>query len=210
VTVLSVDGLAKRWDASSGLPPVSFELDPGELLAVRGRSGTGKSTLLSILAGWCPQDAGTVVRHGEWGEGDAWRRWEHTAVVPQVMALQPELSVLENVTLAARTRVRREAEQAAMQLFEELDVAALADRSPGETSMGQQQRITIARALIAAPTLLLIDEPTSHQDDGHAALVIEAVRRCTKGGTAAIVVTHDHRADAHTERVLTLSPIDET
>src|SRR6187549_2100457 len=151
MTILTVDGLAKRWDASSGLPAVSFELGAGELLAVRGRSGTGKSTLLSILAGWCPPDTGTVVRHGEWGEGETWRRWEHTAVVPQVMALQPELSVLENVSMASPALSRQQAEQAALALFEELDVAALAARSPAETSMGQQQRITVARALIAAP-----------------------------------------------------------
>ena len=147
--VLTASGISKRWDASSGLEPVTFSIGSGQLAVVKGRSGSGKSTLLAILAGWCAADGGDIVRFGPWSEGDAWRRWSHTSVVPQVLANVPELSVRENIELplrlagVARDEVRRRA--AAVSAM--LDLDEQLDRPPGEISVGQQQRLAVARAV---------------------------------------------------------------
>ena len=164
--ILSLRDVTKRWGGSSGLEPISIDVAAGELIVVQGRSGSGKSTLLAILAGWCDADAGRVDRFGDWGVGGAWREWRHTSVVPQVLANVAELSVRENVAMPLRLAgaSSHDATATADDVIDRLALGEQAARRPGEISVGQQQRLAVARAVAMPTTLLLADEPTSHQD----------------------------------------------
>jgi putative ABC transport system ATP-binding protein len=203
---LGVDGVAKWWASECGLRPVSFEIAAGELAVVRGRSGSGKSTLLAVVAGWCPPDAGTVRIDGHDVSPAALARtsWNHVAVVPQVLALVPELTLSENLGVAATGRSRRDRRSLADTFLERLDLSALADRFPAEVSMGQQQRAAVARAVIAAPAVVLADEPTSHQDPDHAAVVIAALLACAADGGAVLVASHDQQVAQAASQIIEL------
>jgi putative ABC transport system ATP-binding protein len=204
--VLRTESITKRWDAVSGLAPLTFAARPGELVMVRGRSGSGKSTLLALLVGWCEPDAGIIHREGSWAAGDRWRLWESTAIVPQVLSPLAELSVAENVGLVLQLagRRREEARDQTRAVLEALDLDALADRAATEISLGQQQRLAVARAIVARPAVLLADEPTSHQDEGHASRVLDAIVACARAGSAVIVASHDELVHERADQVVDL------
>jgi putative ABC transport system ATP-binding protein len=204
--VVRAQGLAKRWDAASGLSAVSFAAHVGEMVVVRGRSGSGKSTLLALLAGWCAPDMGSVERVGAWAADGAWWRWNGTAVVPQVLSPITELSVAENTELPLRLAgtSRDDAGPPVHAVLESLDLEELAGRAATETSMGQQQRLAVARAAVVRPALLLADEPTSHQDARHARMVLDALRSCAESGSAVVVATHEELVQAAADRVVDL------
>ena len=192
-------GAAHMWAPDAGLHPIDLRVEIGELVVVRGRSGSGKSTLLALLAGLCQPDAGTVLVLGEPPRQDM--PWSRVAIVPQVLALAAELSIAENIVDCA-------AEQGAEALADamrRLDLEELADRTTSAVSMGQQQRAAIARAMIAAPRLLLADEPTSFQDDGHTAGVAAALRHAAHSGSGVLAATHDPAMVAAADRVVDLT-----
>jgi ABC-type lipoprotein export system ATPase subunit len=162
-----------RGHAVSALRPTSLSVRAGDVLAVTGPSGTGKSTLVSILAGWDRPSAGTVDRPAR------------TVFVPQRLALFDTLTVLDNIALAAEDR--REEVQA---LAAALGVDHLLDRFPGEVSLGERQRVGLARALHARAAVTILDEPTAHQDADHARLVLDVVTALPPGA-AVVVATHD-------------------
>lgn len=196
MSVLVVEGVEKWWDATSGLRRLSLRIDAGELVVVRGRSGSGKSTLLALVAGWCSPDTGTITVDGD--AGVAGLPWSAVAIVPQVLGLVPELTVRENVADGASLPTAVEA------ALDALDLVSFAGRPPAETSMGQQQRAAIARAVAASPLVLLADEPTSHQDAGHVASVVAVLRAVADAGTAVLVATHDESVVAAATRVIDL------
>ena len=198
--------LAKRWDDNAGLKPFSFTLSSGELVVVRGRSGSGKSTLLSLLAGWIDPDGGTLVRCGPWGEGGADLTWRGTAILPQVIATIAELTMTENVALPLRLSgiARLTANERGRHMLERLGLADEVDRAASDTSLGQQQRMALARAAIIEPVVLLADEPTSHQDAGHIATVLELLRSMVNDGTCIVVASHDAAVADIADRVLDL------
>ncbi len=189
VVVRAVD-LTKSWPGGGGLAPIDFELVSGQVTVLRGRSGSGKSTLLSILAGWSQPSAGHVERDSS----ASVESWVGTAMVPQAHGLTPELSVIENIELPLRLRGGIERGELATRLADlmtALDIAELARRLPHELSLGQRQRVAVARALVARPALLLIDEPTSHQDADHASALLAAIAAATHAGAATLIATHD-------------------
>ena len=200
---LRVDSVGKRWSAGSALRPVSFDVSAGELVVVRGRSGSGKSTLLAILAGWCAADTGQVFVDGEARPLER-QPWSVTAVVPQVLALVPELTLQENVASVLdapeRRSIRRPGAARVDELFAALDLTELARRFPAEVSMGQQQRTAVARAVAVDAAVVLADEPTSHQDRDHADSVVAALRAAAERRSAVVVASHDAAvvAAAHT------------
>ena len=198
--------LGKRWSDDAGLKPISFTLSSGELVVVRGRSGSGKSTLLALLAGWVAADAGRLERLGPWGENGVERTWRGTAIMPQVLAPIAELTMTENVALPLRLSGLSwpDARRRARAILDELDLTDEADRAATDSSLGQQQRMALARAAVIAPIVLLADEPTSHQDAGHIATVLGLVRRVVAAGTCAVVASHDPAVAAIADRVLDL------
>lgn len=177
------DGLAKSYDGAVALREASLEVRAGQLAVVVGRSGSGKSTLLMLLGGWLEPDRGTCEPQAH--------AWREVAYVPQRFGLAPELTVEQNVGLPARLAGREPRQE----LLAALDLVELRDRLPAEISIGQQQRVAIARALQLSPRVLLVDEPTSHQDADHAEIVWASLRAAASAGTACLVATHELDAE---------------
>lgn len=171
-TVTAVDG-------------VSLELSSGTMVALIGPSGSGKTTLLNLIVGGDDPDEGVI-------EGPSTRTdWSKVAIVPQTLGLLPELTMRENIGLPMRLGARCVTDpEAAMHL---LGIGPLADRPPVETSLGEQQRAAVARALVTSPALLVADEPTSHQDGAHADAIVDALAGVAAGGSCVFVATHDTR-----------------
>jgi ABC-type lipoprotein export system ATPase subunit len=193
---------AERVHAVAG---IDLALFPGELVALVGPSGSGKSSLLGVLAGWEPPDAGqlTWAASGRGAPG-----WAELATVPQALGLLDDLSVRENVALPVRLSLgrRRATEGRTEELLGLFGLAELADRSPSETSLGQQQRAAVARALVLTPQLVLADEPSAHQDAAWVHDVFAALRQVVHDrGAACLVATHDPDALRFADRVLHLA-----
>jgi putative ABC transport system ATP-binding protein len=190
--VVVIEQLTKRYAGTTVVDRASLDVRAGELAVLLGRSGSGKSTLLMAAGGWLEPDDGRARTPGA--------RWHETAQLAQRFGLLPELSVAENVGLPLR--LRGSADDARVSdVLARLGLVELADRLPGETSIGQQQRTALARAVADHPKALLADEPTSHQDAGSAALVWRALDEACADGTACLVATHDEAAASHADRV---------
>jgi ABC-type lipoprotein export system ATPase subunit len=174
-----------------------------------------------VLAGWEPPDAGELTwaaapapisRGTPSGFPGLLRRggpgWSELATVPQALGLLDDLTVRENVALPVRLRLgpRRATEGRTEELLGLFGLAELADRSPSETSLGQQQRAAVARALVLTPQLVLADEPSAHQDAAWVHDVFAALRQVVHDrGAACLVATHDPDALAFADRVLRLA-----
>ena len=157
-----------------------------------GPSGAGKTTLLNLVLDWESPDEGAVERR-------IGVEWTEIGVLPQSLGLIDELSVAENVSLPARLSG---AEDHSAELMDWLEVSELAGRRPSETSLGQQQRVALVRAMSARPALVVADEPTSHQDERRALLVGRVLERSARNGSACLVATHDDRLAALADRVV--------
>ncbi|MDT7548768.1 MAG: putative transport system ATP-binding protein [Actinomycetota bacterium] len=189
------------WLAYGSRPILSgldLTIEEGEQLAVTGRSGSGKTTLLLALAGLLPVGNGRVTLRPP-------RR--DVMYVPQAPSLVPELTALENASLGLRIRGTAPAEALAMAADQlaALGLADATDRLPAELSGGMQQRTALARALVTAPELLLVDEPTGALDRQTAQTVMRVLREaCAAESTALVVATHDPEVAALFERRLVL------
>ena len=206
--LLRVQGLTKRYAARTAISSISFDLWPGEVLAVVGESGSGKSTLLKCVSGQLEPDAGSVhflTRHEGWADihalSEARRRmlartdWGFVHQNP-VEGLRMNVSAGANVgerlmALGQRHfgRIRAEAVHWLMQV--EMDVSRI-DDVPASFSGGMQQRLQIARNLVTRPRLVFMDEPTSGLDVSVQAKLLDLLRGLARRlDLAAIVVTHD-------------------
>ena len=184
----------------------TLRLDPGELVVLSGPSGSGKSVLLDVLGGWAPPDLGTV----RWGDADVPPDWGGLGIVPQALGLMPDLSVWHNLTLPLRLGSGGTGPEAdagrdrAEELLERLRLAHLRRRTPGEISLGEQQRLAVARAAVLGPQIVLADEPTSHQDSASSTAVLEMLREVCAAGGAVLVASHDEDVLRFAERRLRL------
>jgi ABC-type lipoprotein export system ATPase subunit len=209
--ILNANGLSKAYrrgeEVVHALDDVSLALRAGELVGLVGRSGSGKTTLLNVIAGWEHADAGTIERpKGRAGAGSAIFGWDELAVVPQKLGLFDELSVRENLEYPARLHGRlQELRDRIDGLMEDLGIAHLAARYPKETSLGEQQRTAIARALVLSPTLVLADEPTGHQDAVSERRVLEAFGRAAAEGGSCLIATHNVSLAPRLDRVLEMA-----
>ncbi len=210
MSLLSVQGLAKRFGTSTVFADVSFTLAPGELVAVLGESGVGKSTLLNCIAGLEPADAGEVHLHGKplpWHDETALAHWRrrHLGFVFQAFHVLPHLSVAQNVALPLLLLQRPDAARV-QSLLASVGLEGFAERAPRTLSGGQLQRVAIARALVHAPPLVLADEPTGNLDPATAERVIELLAQQVRAaGAACLVATHSQAAAARADRVLRLT-----
>jgi putative ABC transport system ATP-binding protein len=206
--VLNLRNLHHRWPgaAEDGLVIHQLDIAAGRTVFLHGPSGCGKSTLLGLLAGVLPARSGSVALMGQdWaalpaGARDA-RRADHVGVVFQQFNLLPYLSVLDNVLLPCRFSLRRalrcagSPRAAAQELLRRMGLPEpLWARRADALSVGQQQRVAAARALIGGPELVLADEPTSALDgplrEGFMALLLQA---CAAAGSTLVFVSHDER-----------------
>jgi putative ABC transport system ATP-binding protein len=209
--ILAGEGLTKVYTRGTehihALDDVGLALRPGEVAGLVGRSGSGKTTLLNVLAGWERPDRGTLSWLGEGARTDlASLPWGRLAVVPQSFGLMDELTIRENVEYPARLGAVLGARRGrAHTLLGDLGLEHLADRLPFETSIGEQQRAAVARALVLSPQLLLADEPTGHQDAAWSDKVLALMKEAAAGGTCCLVATHNTDAVPYFDVVHTMS-----
>jgi putative ABC transport system ATP-binding protein len=204
---------ARGTESVHALDGVDLTVSAGEFVALVGPSGSGKSTLLALLCGWETADSGTLAYDGALaGRAPESFGWPELALVPQALGLVPDLSLLDNVLLPARVRgalARKEssageAQARARDLLEDFGLDHLADRYPHQASLGEQQRVAVARALLLRPAVLLADEPTAHQDRRHADGLLDALTAAAGAGSAVLVATHDEIAWSRADRVLSM------
>lgn len=213
-TIVSAKNLVKKFgtgaEARTVLDGVSLDIRAGEFVSIMGPSGSGKSTLLYALSGMDTVDGGSVRFRGEELSGmkearlaDARRR--SMGFVFQQPTLLKVLSVGDNVALPAlreKSASTAAVRAKARSLMERVGIAELADRDVTRVSGGQLQRAGICRALMNDPVIVFGDEPTGALNSAAADGIMDILEEIHAGGTAVVLVTHDARVAARTERVL--------
>ena len=214
--LLTADGLRKAYKTEAGelevLRGVSLSVREGEMVAVVGESGTGKSTLLHLLGALDRPSAGSVEYRGRdvFAQSDdrlAQFRNEEVGFVFQFHHLLPEFSALENVAMPAMIggkALRGETEARARALLEGFGLGERLRHRPAQLSGGEQQRVAIARALMNRPGLVLADEPTGNLDGPTAERLHLEIRRLADEGQAFVVVTHNPALASLADRTLHL------
>ncbi|WP_135452970.1 ABC transporter ATP-binding protein [Mycobacterium sp. DL99] len=190
------------------LDGIDFALHAGEFVVVSGPSGSGKSTLLHTAGGLDQPDEGTATVAGQdmWtmstGARAAFRR-RNLGFVFQFFNLVPTLSAVENVSLplVLDGMPARSADARARQLLDRVGLGDRARHRPAEMSGGQMQRVAVARALVAGPSIVLADEPTGNLDSHSSVGVLDLLRSLSEeDGTAVVLVTHDQTAAGYGTR----------
>jgi ABC-type lipoprotein export system ATPase subunit len=230
--VLRLEGVGKTYrrgdEQVNVLVDFDFILDAGEFVVVTGPSGAGKSTLLHVAGGLDAPDSGTVAVTGQdvWsmstGARAAFRR-RNLGFVFQFFNLVPMLTAVENVSLplVLDGMPARSADARAEELLERVGLGDRARHRPAELSGGQMQRVAVARALVARPSIILADEPTGNLDSHSSTEVLDLLRSLSdEDGAAVVMVTHDpaaarygsrelHLVDGRATAVDVAAPIDE-
>jgi ABC-2 type transport system ATP-binding protein len=195
VSAIRVRGVTKQFGSRTALRGVSFEAQAGERLAIIGPNGAGKTTLLSILAGLQRPDAGDVA------PGPREVGW-----VPQQPAVYSKLSVIENLRLFARLERIADVEAVVARMLEQTDLGERADDELSQLSGGNRQRVNIAVGLLAAPPVVLLDEPSSSLDPRQRERLWEFISALAADGTTVVFSTHNvTEAERYADRVLVLA-----
>jgi lipoprotein-releasing system ATP-binding protein len=216
MSLVSVSALIKSYQVGSQaihvLRGLVLEVEAGEMVAIVGASGVGKSTLLHLLGGLDRADSGTI----RIGDGDVTRlpdaelvafRNRHVGFVFQFHHLLPEFSALENAEMPLRIArlPATEGRPRARRLLERVGLGDRLDHRPGMLSGGEQQRVAVARALVMQPTLLLADEPTGDLDEETADTLHGLLRDMhAEFGLTSVIATHNPRLAAACDRTLRL------
>ncbi|MDD0812757.1 ABC transporter ATP-binding protein [Curvibacter sp. RS43] len=191
---------------------VSFQVAPGEFVAIVGDSGVGKSTLLNCLAGLDHWDQGRILVHGtdlasmDDNARALWRRAQ-VGFVFQAFHVLPHLDVAQNVALPLMLLGQHgpDAQARVQSLLDTVGLGGLGSRLPQQLSGGQLQRVAMARALVHRPGLLLADEPTGNLDPDTAQRILDVLQtQSREQGAALVLVTHSETAAARADRVLRL------
>ena len=190
--VLVVDNLQRRFGDLLAVDAVSFHISPGETFGLLGPNGTGKTTTISMVAGLIPADGGTVTVAGEPmipGSVDPKR---HIGLVPQDLAIYPELTARENLTFFGKLQGMRGSTLKA-RTAEVLELIGLTDRAKDATkeySGGMKRRLNIGIGLLHRPALLILDEPTVGVDPQSRNAILESVEALSGEGMAVLYTTH--------------------
>ncbi|MGC4030520.1 MAG: ABC transporter ATP-binding protein [Tepidisphaeraceae bacterium] len=217
---LLLENIAKRYTAPDGststvLDVERFELLDGEQVALLGGSGTGKTTLLHSIAGIVQPDAGRIVFAPQGidivalpeADRDVFRG-RNIGYIFQTHHLLPGFTALENVLLGLTFTGRAPDREWAKHLLTEVGLGERLDYKPAKMSVGQQQRVAVARALANRPKLVLADEPTGALDPATAQQVLDLIRQlCREVGASLILVTHDLSIANQLERVVKLNEL---
>lgn len=210
--MIEVKQLEKTYYRGDGTPvpalkDVSFSIEDGEFVTIRGKSGSGKSSLLNILGCLDTPTAGNYLLAGE----DVSRyddqqrshlRGRQIGFVFQSFNLLPRTTALENVEVPALYSDKPVDRSKALALLERVGLGDRADHFVTELSGGEQQRVAIARALMNDPPMLLADEPTGNLDSTAGESVMELLKELNRDGRTIVVVTHDDATAAYADREL--------
>ena len=215
--MLELDALVKRYPQGDGEPiiavdGVSMAVAEGELVALYGPSGSGKTTLLMMIAALLAPDSGVVSLNGREVSSlpprEAARyRMHELGFVRQSFELIPGASALDNAALKllGKSLSTRAARRRVVPMLRRLGLETRLEHRAEQLSMGERQRVMIARALSTDPTLVLADEPTGNLDSERGGEVLDLLSGlCRERGAAVLLVTHDPEATAYADRVLTL------
>ena len=186
-----------------------FLVPPGKLTVIHGRSGSGKSTILNMLAGILKPTGGSVFYddtdlYSMRDEELARFRNLHIGYVPQGRSAVPSLNVLENVALPYAL-YEEDGEEAAAEMMERFGIADLSEVMPDRLSGGELRRMAIARALVRRPEVVFADEPTGDLDDEYTVAVFGALRELTEAGAAVLVVTHEEDAFEYADHIYAMN-----
>jgi len=210
MAVLSVENLKKSYRSPDGgetstiVDVPAFSVEAGQQVALRGSSGSGKTTFLNLVAGILQADSGTITLGGEamTGRAEAKRdrvRAEHLGYVFQTFNLLQGYTALENVMLGMLFGKGADAAYARA-LLERVGLKDRMNYRPRQLSVGQQQRVAVARALANRPNVVLADEPTGNLDHHHAQTALGLIRDlCRENGAALVLVSHDREILAQFE-----------
>jgi lipoprotein-releasing system ATP-binding protein len=216
VAFVEVEGLVKSYVGASGrlevLHGLNLSVERGEMVAIVGASGVGKSTLLHVLGGLDALDGGHVAIGDAaiermTDEARVSFRNQHVGFVFQFHHLLPEFTATENVEMPLFIAGQPAAERRgrAAEMLARVGLANRASHKPGALSGGEQQRVAVARALVCKPSLLLADEPTGNLDEATAADLHRLLRQMhTEHGLTSIIVTHNLTLAATCDRVMRL------
>ncbi len=195
MTPIRIQDVCKRFGGLTALENVSLEVRGGEMFFLLGPSGCGKTTLLRILAGFIPPDAGDIY-FGTERITQLPPRARDAALVFQTYALWPHMSVAKNVAYGLNVRglKRDEVDRRVAKALNLVHMEAFLERRPTQLSGGQQQRVALARALVIEPRVLLLDEPLSNLDARLRDEMREEIRRLhSETGLTMVYVTHDQK-----------------
>ncbi len=218
--VLQIEQLRFGWKPGECLLAIDeLSLGAGESLFLHGPSGSGKSSLLGLIGGVLTADRGSITIQNcamlslSRGQRDAFRA-EHIGFIFQQFNLLPYLNAIDNVLLGLRFAPARRAKLGAVPVREQaialltrlgLPAQSVQGRSASELSVGQQQRVAAARALIGAPAVVIADEPTSALDgDSREAFLKVLFAECVRTGSALLFVSHDRSLESRFDRVVHL------
>lgn len=195
--MLKVSNLYKSFGNQKVLDDISFELESGEVMCLRGKSGAGKTTLIRCICNLDKADKGTISINGieSLADGKPNKAYQNTVgMVSQGFDLFPNMTVMENLILAPVSRklmTKDEAKKAATVLLESLDIGDKADSYPSRLSGGEKQRVAVARACILSPSVLFFDEPTSALDINSTREVANLIEDISARGISVVIITHD-------------------
>ncbi|MDY7100976.1 MAG: ATP-binding cassette domain-containing protein [Actinomycetota bacterium] len=205
------DLVVRASDGTALLDEITFDIRPGELVAIVGASGAGKSTLLGALAGSRAAAAGEVLIDGDAAHAISAARRREIGFVPQDDVIHRDLPLGRVLTYAARLRLpagstRADVRAAAARALAAVDLDDRADVRVSELSGGQRRRASIALELVTSPRACLLDEPTSGLDPVAAAGVVDELRRLADGGATVVFVTHAAADLARCDRIVAVAP----
>lgn len=210
--LINLKKIAKNYGTKKKIAAVrSFDLaiQQGEMLAIMGRSGSGKSTVLNVIAGIDIPSGGTYLFEGKNMSkitGDRMTRFrrDHIGVVFQHFALVDDYTVYNNIAIPLKLRriPKAETDRRVREISEELGISTLLSKYPKELSGGEAQRTAIARAVIAKPKLILADEPTGALDEENGSKIMQVFQKLHDHGNTIVIVTHDLDIAAMCERTV--------
>lgn len=219
--MLKVENLSKSFGKTSVLNNISFNIENGEIVCIKGKSGEGKTTLLRCLNSLEVADKGSIKINDKYlfrevnnkiqyaSKGDLKELRQEIGLVFQSFNLFPHMTVKENLYLAPKflnKMLQEEIEKKANELLLNLELEDKKDSYPYQLSGGQRQRAAIARACMLNPSILCFDEPTSALDEETRGQISKIIRDLAAQGIAIIIVTHDNAfAEEIAQRTITLS-----
>jgi putative ABC transport system ATP-binding protein len=215
MSLIELDSICKSYKnigfETQVLKGISLSIEEGEYVSIIGPSGAGKSTLMTIMGCLGLPTSGTYILDGEEVEKVGDRklsriRNEKIGFVFQAFHLLPGVKAIDNVMMPLMycRKIPRDARQRAKDVLARVGLEHRLDHSPGQLSGGEQQRVTIARALINNPKIILADEPTGNLDSRNGKEIMDTFDTLNREGTTIILITHDLEVACHARRVITI------